>query len=125
MSIAFRFWSKVATAGPDDCWEWTGATTSAGYGVFRSGGRQRGAHRVAWFLERGAWPVGFLRHTCQSKRCVNPRHLTLGEPEMDLRAAASRVVLKTLCKHGHPLVTRPSVLEIVWSSSMLKLVEGV
>ena len=55
--VADRFWSKVDRLGEDDCWPWTKATMSNGYGVFQLG-RGLGtvlAHRLAHEvnLERG------------------------------------------------------------------------
>ena len=79
-----RFWAKVALAGPDDCWLWTGGkggTAKHTYGIFRlkAGGKTYTAHRFAYELTYGDIPDGMEvdhRHTC-SKLCVNPVHLRL------------------------------------------------
>lgn len=46
-----RFWDKVDQRGPDECWEWTGALTSTGYGALRPAGQRCGpvvkAHRYS------------------------------------------------------------------------------
>lgn len=88
MSTAERFWSKVAKAGPDDCWLWIAATSSKGYGSFRLPEGSRGAHRVSWALHNGQIPMGlYVLHACEDRydpsdttgrRCVNPAHLKLG-----------------------------------------------
>lgn len=60
---------------------WTGATNKKGYGVFGLGTRDDGnalAHRVAWYLEFGRWPVGLLRHSCDTPPCVWTSHLIDG-----------------------------------------------
>src|SRR5256885_16339436 len=38
-------------------------------------GRPQLAHRVAWFLARGAWPEGEVRQRCGNRLCVRPEHL--------------------------------------------------
>lgn len=76
-----RFWSKV-TVRPDGCWEWVGARTSTGYGVFRAGSVALGtrtlyrAHRVAYFLSNGEIPPRLvIDHRCRRRSCVRPSHL--------------------------------------------------
>jgi hypothetical protein len=76
-TLAERFWEKVDKSG--DCWEWTGAKTSAGYGVFgMGGGKTRGSQRVAYELTHGGIPEGMeIDHICHNRGCVNPQHLRL------------------------------------------------
>lgn len=69
-----RFWSKVDKSG--DCWIWTGGLFSTGYGQIKVAGKTSLAHRVAWEMEHGAVPDGWvLHHTCANKRCVRTSHL--------------------------------------------------
>lgn len=74
-----RFWSKV-TKSKDGCWEWTGKCHNKdGYAVFTVGTRELKAYRVAWFLETGSDPHGYLVcHQCDNPKCVRFFHLFLG-----------------------------------------------
>src|SRR5262245_32169113 len=75
-----RVWSKVDARGPDECWDWTGARTSNGYGLIRVGGQKRNAHAVVLELvtdEAANGPCG-PHGPCDRPICVNPRHLRWG-----------------------------------------------
>lgn len=72
-----EFWAQVRVRGVTECWDWLGELTPEGYGKFQYGGTQR-AHRLAYILERGPIPDGFiLAHECHRKICVSPRHLRI------------------------------------------------
>lgn len=99
-----RFWSKVREAPALDCWEWT-ASTVDGYGRFRIGGTNRGAHIVAWEMLRGEISDGLqLDHLCRNRACVNPWHLdvvTLRVNTLRGESFAAVNARKTHCDRGH------------------------
>lgn len=89
LTLVQRFWSQAGKRGPDDCWLWTGACDTNGYGRIGAGGRSRAAHRVAYELAAGIKiPDGIQAcHSCDVryaigdktyKRCVNSAHVWLG-----------------------------------------------
>lgn len=77
-----RFWSKVAIAGPSDCWDWTGSLCHGhkGYGRFKlTPYAQARANRVAWALHHRRDPGDLIiRHHCDRPACCNPAHLEIG-----------------------------------------------
>jgi hypothetical protein len=74
-----RFWSKVDKSG--DCWLWTGCTFVRGDGVFRMGGKNYHAARLAYEWTYGPIPAGMLVcHRCDTPACCRPDHLFLGKP---------------------------------------------
>lgn len=99
------FWLRVEGGEDDECWVWTGAPDSTGYGRVKCNDKHDLVHRVAYMLEVGPIPPGRqLDHLCRNLLCVNPRHLEpVSSRENTLRgfgvtAANAR---KTHCKRGH------------------------
>lgn len=84
-----RFWSKVAVAGKNECWEWQGSLYPTGYGQFWGDGKRSiRAHRVAFALVNGPIPEGkYILHSCDNRRCVNPNHLRVGTQSENLQEA--------------------------------------
>ena len=79
-----RWEERVDKSG--DCWLWTGAKTSHGYGQLRTGnpGRVEMAHRLAWDFYRGPIPTGMnVLHRCDNPPCVNPDHLMVGSQSVN------------------------------------------
>lgn len=97
-SLEDRLWTRVHRT--DDCWLWTGAVDTNGYGVLSVGGGQlKRAHCVSWVLSYGPIPQGMLVcHNCpdgDNPRCCRPDHLFLGTQEDNMRDAAMKGRVKT------------------------------
>ena len=120
--VPARFWSNVAVL-PNGCWEWRGYRSEDGYGRYgnapRPDGRSQVAHRFivqALGAEVAATEqVDHLCHdpakcaggdTCPHRACVNPRHLAVVAPRVNVlrsNGLAAANVAKTHCPVGHAL----------------------
>lgn len=89
-----------------DCWIWTGARGSKGYGSVGVPNQHRTelAHRHIYELLVGPIPDGLtLDHfVCFEKTCVNPAHLEPVTFAENTRRANAMRPRKTRCKYGHP-----------------------
>jgi len=73
-TVAERLDSKTDKSG--DCWLWTGSKNAAGRGQMLVDGKSKGVHRIAYEMEHGVIPEGFLvEQTCGNSACIHPEHL--------------------------------------------------
>lgn len=104
-SLIERFWAKVERG--DGCWLWGGFRDKNGYGQCKVAGHVMRAHRCAWMLAYGAFPLpGILVcHHCDTPSCVRPDHLFLSTPLGNMRDAVAKGRMATGEGHGtrlHP-----------------------
>ncbi len=97
-SFEERFWSRVDKNGPvpehkpelGQCWIWTGATGSYGYGNTYRAGKYVNSHRVAFELCVGPADDSFVLHKCDNPSCCNPGHLFLGTQKANMVDMATK-----------------------------------
>ena len=93
MPIRDRFETFFHEGEKHECWEWQGAPTSDGYGLFSTPDFPKGdkAHRVSFYLYKGNISNGSqVLHECDNRLCVNPNHLHCGTNEQNQKEAWMR-----------------------------------
>ncbi len=76
-----NFWRHVdKSGGTDACWPWMGLRTRLmQYGCFSINKRIRMAHRVAYRIQFGYFPIHLkICHRCDNPPCCNPSHHFVG-----------------------------------------------
>lgn len=96
---AESFWGRVNKKGDSECWEWTGACNSTGYGSVSWYGFVYTTHRVSAWLnglvsspsapESSREPTHVL-HRCDNRKCCNPNHFFLGTFTDNMRDAYTK-----------------------------------
>ncbi|MEV5140325.1 hypothetical protein AB0K71_06050 [Streptomyces syringium] len=84
---------------------WTGERSASGSMVFWHCSKSYTAHRVAFLIKHGRWPVGVARTSCAYRGCVAPDHTDdeVGRRRTyeQLRYIAGYSAPPATCVHGH------------------------
>lgn len=89
-SLHDALWDRVAIKGKDECWEWIGSHTGAGYGQFTYKSVKYATHILAYQLSKGSKAVLNVCHTCDNRKCCNPSHLWEGSQSENMLDASSK-----------------------------------
>lgn len=97
----------------NSCWEWQGVVMKIGYGQVSIHGKPKYSHRLAWELVHGDIPKGmYVRHSCDNRKCVNPKHLSLGTFYDNMQDAIDRRRFKHSEEHWNSKLNRAAVRKI-------------
>jgi hypothetical protein len=88
-----KFLEHCMRGKEDECWIWTGPMhATRGYGIFEVYGIEYKAHRVSFFYfnKRTEESEMDILHTCDNRRCCNPKHLYEGSNLENMRDRRKR-----------------------------------
>lgn len=93
----------------ENCWNWTGTLNTGGYGKFKG----INASKVMWEYTFGKVIDGLqVLHTCDNRKCVNPKHLFLGTIAENMKDKVQKNRQAKGSKIGASILTEEKVLEI-------------
>lgn len=104
LTLRQRLVKDVDCSNPDKCWLVT-AQPAARYPKLWVVDGPLERHRVMFYLATGTLPE-VVMHTCDTPRCINPRHLKAGthvENAADMYAKARGRFKRGTCARGHDL----------------------
>lgn len=116
-----KFWSRVDKNGPvparypelGPCWEWQHTRHDHGYGITYLNFKAAKAHRVAFYLHHGRWPMPYALHFCDNPPCCNPKHLFEGTHLENMRDAADKGRMRSNPHHGEDTWNAKLTWEVV------------
>ena len=90
-----NFYKRIKkTENDNECWEWQSRIDRDGYGEFRydqQGKRYyRLAHRIALQLANTDIDSHLVLHSCDNRKCCNPKHLRCGTHQENMNDMKER-----------------------------------
>ena len=75
-----------------------------GYGVFKLGGRNLGAHKISYILFNGDFDqkCNEVMHECHNRACINPAHLKVGTHKENMNYAETKQNIRASTKKNYP-----------------------
>ncbi len=107
--------AAIAAHDSNKCLLWPFAVDRDGYGkltVYENGRKITvKAHRVAFKMVHGKWPVPIALHSCDNPACFNPRHISEGDNALNqqqkvMRGRSLRGVMQHKAKLTEELVVQ-------------------
>ena len=108
-----RFHEQFIKGRTNDCWEWTGNFLSTGYGSLSIANVHYLAHRLAFLLANGRIdPDLLVMHSCDNRKCVNPKHLSQGTDADNIKDAWVKGRLQKGERNGMSKLSETEVIKI-------------
>lgn len=104
----------------ENCWLWKGSLKSNRYGRTTLFNKRVAVHRVFYVLFRGKIKSNlYICHTCDTKPCVNPKHLFQATQEQNMKDCLRKNRHGSQLHpesygygHGNPKLNKKAVLDI-------------
>lgn len=89
-------WKSNCRVDINGCWIWKFMISDRGYARIQYMGKCCRASRVAYILFKGPIPEGYeIAHSCDNKKCVNPKHLFAKTHSMNIKEWWTRMTKTT------------------------------
>ena len=106
-----RFWRHVTKLNDDECWEWQLGLSVTGYGKMKIRPKTMATHRFS-FVIHNLYSPEMVLHSCDNRKCVNPKHLRAGNHIENMADMTARNRQATGMRHGFTKITDEQVLEL-------------
>lgn len=107
ISISLEWIKNNCVIDENQCWNWSKACYSDGYGKVGVNYKVYAVHRLSFQLSNSEIPDHLIvRHKCDNKKCCNPEHLELGTQSDNILDSVSRLGKKEFNTSNINVLTR-------------------